>query len=43
MAERFKVRIIPPLLIFKYSLPLEFVVEVVPSRFILQTIRRPLA
>jgi thioredoxin-like negative regulator of GroEL len=40
IAERFKVRVIPTLLIFKHGVPVEFVVGLVPSRFIRQTIRR---
>jgi thioredoxin-like negative regulator of GroEL len=34
IAERFKVRIIPTLLIFKQGVPMEFVVGLVPSRFV---------
>ncbi len=40
IAERFKVRVIPTLLIFKHGVPVEFVVGLVPRRFIRQTIRR---
>ena len=36
IAERFKVRIIPTLLIFKHGVPVEFIVGLVPSRFIRQ-------
>jgi Thioredoxin len=42
IAERFKVRIIPTLLLFNDSVPVKFVVGLVPSRFILQTMRRGL-
>jgi thioredoxin 1 len=42
IAERFKVRVIPTLLIFKHGVPVEFVVGLVPRRFIRQTIRRPI-
>jgi thioredoxin-like negative regulator of GroEL len=40
IAERFNVRIIPTLLIFKHGVPVEFIVGLVPRRFIRQTIRR---
>jgi thioredoxin-like negative regulator of GroEL len=40
IAEYFKVRIIPTLLIFKHGVSVKFVMGLVPSRFIVQTIRR---
>jgi thioredoxin-like negative regulator of GroEL len=40
VAERFNVRIIPTVLIFKHGVPVEFIVGFVPRRFIRQTIRR---
>ena len=40
IAERFKVRVIPTLLIFKHGVPVEFIVGLVPRRFIRHTIRR---
>ena len=41
IAERFKVRVIPTLSIFKHGVPVEFVVGLVPHRFIRQTIAGP--
>jgi thioredoxin 1 len=38
LANRFKIRAVPTLLIFKNGIPVEFIVGTVPSRFVFETV-----
>lgn len=42
LAARFKIRAVPTLLIFKNGVPVEFIVGIVPARFIFETVRKTL-
>lgn len=43
LAARFKIRVVPTLLIFKGGVPIEFIVGAVPSRFIFETVLKALS
>ena len=40
LRERFKIRVIPTLLVFQHGLPVGFIVGLAPSRFIIETLRK---
>lgn len=42
LAARFKIRAVPTLLLFKNGVPVEFIVGIVPARFIFETVRKAL-
>jgi thioredoxin len=42
LATRFKIRVVPTLLIFHRGIPVEFIVGTVPSRFVFQTVCKTL-
>jgi thioredoxin 1 len=43
LAVRFKIRVVPTLLIFDGGVPVEFIVGIVPERYIFDTIRKTLS
>ena len=42
LAARFKIRVAPTLLIFEGGVPVEFIVGIVPERYIFETVRKAL-
>lgn len=40
LAERFKIRVLPTVLIFEHGLPLEFIVGLTPDRYIVETVSK---
>ena len=42
LAARYKIRVVPTLLVFKGGVPVEFIVGTVPNRFVLETVEKAL-